>query len=56
MIVRKLAPTMRVQLENCTKDNKSKFVFSHWCLLVAKGIFKEVFVYFLLVGLLGGGA
>src|SRR5665213_2811165 len=41
---------MRVQLDNCAKDNKSRFVFAYWSLLVAKGIFKEVFVSFLMVG------
>ena len=40
---------MRVQLDNCVKDNKSKFMFAYWSLLVAKGIFKEVFISILLV-------
>jgi hypothetical protein len=31
-------------------DNKSRYVFCFWSLLVAKGIFEEVFVLFLLVG------
>jgi hypothetical protein len=39
-----------VQLDNCAKDNKNKYVFAYWLLLVAKDIFKEVFVSFLLVG------
>ena len=43
-------PTMCVQLDNYAKDNKSRYVFAYWSLLVAKGIFKEVFVSFLLVG------
>ena len=41
---------MRVQLNNYTKNNKNKIVFAYLSLLVAKGIFKEVFVSFILVG------
>ena len=41
---------MRVLLDNCVKDNKNKYISSYWSLSVAKGIFKEVFVSFLLVG------
>ena len=50
MVAMKLPPTLRVQLDNCAKDNKSRYVFAYWSLLVAKGIFKKVFVSFLLVG------
>src|ERR1700737_4804700 len=51
VIAKKLPPTLRVQLDNCAKDNKSRYVFAYWLLLfVAKGIFKEVFVSFLIVG------
>ena len=42
--------TLCVQLDNYAKDNKSRYVFANWSLLVAKGIFKEMFVSFLLVG------
>ena len=49
VIATNLPPTLRVQLDNCAKDNKSRYVFAYWSLLVAKGIFKEVFVSFLLV-------
>ena len=45
VVAMKLPPTLRVQL-----DNKSRIVFAYWLLLVAKNIFKEVFVSFLLVG------
>jgi hypothetical protein len=38
-----------MQLDNCWKDNKSRYVFCFWSLLVAKGIFEEVSVSFLLV-------
>jgi hypothetical protein len=47
---KQLPPTLHVQLDNCTKDNKCRYVFCFWSLLVAKGIFKEVFVSFLMVG------
>lgn len=50
MIVKKSPPTMCVQLDSCTKDNKNIFVLAYWFFLVAKGTFKEVFVLFLLVG------
>jgi hypothetical protein len=45
-----LPPILHVQLDNCWKDNKSRYVFCFWSMLVAKGIFEEVFVSFLLVG------
>ena len=45
-----LPPTLHVQLDNCAKDNKCRYVFCFWSLVVTKGIFKEVFVYFLMVG------
>jgi hypothetical protein len=41
-----LSPTMWVQLNNCAKDNKHEFVFVYWSFLIAKGIFKEMFVSF----------
>ena len=44
-----LPPTFHVQLDNWTKDNKCRYMFCFWSLLVAKGIFKEVFVSFLIV-------
>jgi hypothetical protein len=45
-----LPPTLHVQLDNCAKNNKCRYVFCFWSLLVAKNIFKEVFVSFLMVG------
>jgi hypothetical protein len=45
-----LPPILHVQLDNCAKDNKCRYVFCFWSLLVAKAIFKEVFVSFLMVG------
>jgi hypothetical protein len=50
LVVRRLPPILHVQLDNCWKDNKSRYVFCFWSLLVAKGISEEVFVLFLLVG------
>jgi hypothetical protein len=50
VVAKKLPPTLRVQLDNCAKDNKNRYVFAYWSLLVAKDISKEVFVSFLLVG------
>ena len=46
----RLPPILYMQLDNFWKDNKSWYVFCFWSLLVAKGIFEEVFVLFLLVG------
>ncbi len=50
VVAKPLPPTLHVQLDNCAKDNKCRYVFCFWSLLVAKGIFKEVFVSFLMVG------
>jgi hypothetical protein len=45
-----LPPILNVQMVNAAGDNKNWFVFCFWSLLVAKGIFKEVYVNFMLVG------
>lgn len=45
-----LPPTWHMQLGNCANDNKYRYVFYCWSLLVAKRIFKEVCVSFLMVG------
>ena len=45
-----LPPVLYVQLDNCWKDNKCRFVKAFWSMLVAKGIFREVYVSYLLVG------
>ena len=39
-----MSPTLHVQLDNCTNDNKCRYVLCFWSLLIAKGIFKELFV------------
>jgi hypothetical protein len=45
-----LPPILNVQMDNATGDNKNRFVFAFWSLLVAKHIFREVYVSFMLVG------
>ena len=45
-----LPPILHVQMDNAVSDNKNRFVFCFWSLLVAKGIFREVYVNFMLVG------
>jgi hypothetical protein len=45
-----LPPVLHVQLDNCWKDNKCKFVKAFWSMLTAKRIFTEVHVSYLLVG------
>jgi hypothetical protein len=42
-------PILNVQMENAVGNNKTWFVFCFWSLLVAKGIFKEVYVNFMLI-------
>lgn len=37
-------------MDNAVSDNKNRYVFSFWSLLVAKGVFQEVYVNFMLVG------
>ena len=45
-----LPPVLNVQMDNATGDNKNRYVFAFWSLLVAKKIFREVYVSFMLVG------
>jgi len=40
---------LNVQMDNAMEDNKNKFVFAFWSLLVVKKIFWEVYVSFILV-------
>jgi hypothetical protein len=44
-----LPPVLNVQLDNACSDNKNRYVFSFFSLLVQKGVFREVYVNFLLV-------
>ena len=41
---------LNVQMDNGTSDNKNRFVFCFWSLLVANRIFREVYVNFMIVG------
>ena len=45
-----LTPTLYIQLDNCGRENKNKFVFALLALLVARGFVKDVLVSFLMVG------
>jgi hypothetical protein len=45
-----LPPILNVQVDNAARNNKNRFVFCFWSLLVPKGIFREVYVNFMLVG------
>ena len=45
-----LPPILNVQMDNATGDNKNRYVFCFWSLLVAKKIFREVYVNFMIVG------
>ena len=44
-----LPPILNVQMDNATSDNKNRYVFCFWSLLVAKKIFPEVYVNFMIV-------
>nr|PNR49411.1 hypothetical protein PHYPA_011307 [Physcomitrium patens] len=45
-----LPPILNVQMDNATGENKNRYVFAFWSLLVAKRIFREVYVNFMIVG------
>jgi hypothetical protein len=45
-----LPPVLNVQLDNACSDNKNRYVFSFFSLLVQKGVFRKVYVNFLFVG------
>ena len=45
-----LPRTFHMQLDDCAKINKYRYIFYFWSLLVITNIFKEVFVAFLMVG------
>ena len=50
ILAKPLSPILNVQMDNVVSDNKNKYVFCFWSLLVAKCIFREVYYYFTLVG------
>ena len=45
-----LPPILNVQMDNATGDNKNRYVYAYWSLLVVKRIFREVYVNFMIVG------
>ena len=45
-----LPPILNVQMDNATRDNKNRYVYAFWSLLVAKRIYREVYVNFMIVG------
>ena len=45
-----LPQCLYLQLDNCAGENKNRYVFAFLSLLVAKGIFKQIYVGFLMVG------
>ena len=45
-----LPPVLTLQLDNCSGDNKNRWVFAFCSLLVYKGIFREIYINFLIVG------
>ena len=45
-----LAPTLFIQLDNCSRENKNRFLMSYLESLVCWGVFKEIEVGFLPVG------
>ena len=45
-----LPPILILQLDNVSRDNKNRYVFAFFSLLVSKGIFREVYINFLIVG------
>ena len=50
ILVKPLPPILNVQMDNVVSNNKNKYVFCFWSLLVAKCIFCKVYVNFMLVG------
>jgi hypothetical protein len=45
-----LLPVLNIQLDNACSDNKNRYVFSLFSLLVQKGMFYKVYINFLTVG------
>ena len=45
-----LPSILNVQMDNAIGDNKNRYVYAYWSLLVAKRIFREVYVNFMIVG------
>ena len=47
---RPLPPVLHIQMDNSWRENKNRYVFCFWSLLVARRIVKEVVVSFMIVG------
>jgi hypothetical protein len=45
-----LLPILNVQMDNAARNNKNQAIFCFWSVLVVKGIFREVYLNFVLVG------
>ena len=45
-----LPPTLNLQLDNASGDNKNRWVFAFCSLLVYRAIFREIYINFLIVG------
>ena len=45
-----LPPTLTLQLDNASGDNKNRWVFAFCSLLVYRAVFREIFINFLIVG------
>ena len=45
-----LPPTLTLELNNASGDNKNRYLFAFCSLLVFKGVVREVFINFLVVG------
>ena len=46
----KLPPILRIQVDNCGKENKNQYMFAFCAILVKLRYFAEVYLSFLLVG------
>jgi hypothetical protein len=46
----RLPPTLRIQADNCTRENKNIYMFALCAALVGLGYFQEVQLCFLIVG------
>ena len=49
-MARTLPPVLHLQLDNACSDNKNRYTFCFFSLLVANGVFREVYMNFMLVG------
>jgi hypothetical protein len=50
VVPKALPPVLHLQLDNACSDNKNRYTFCFFSLLVANGVFREVYVNFMLVG------